>query len=97
MESVMRIVGRKSFIIAVMKLVWFVLTVAFAFGFGTIYMGLSVRMRILLAVSGLSIVAGYLYMVIGCRYNNRWATFFGYIVTAAGAILIELGVLFIGG
>lgn len=97
MESVIRVVRTKTFTISIMKLSWIILLVLYAFGYGRIFSILSTQMKVVLSLSGIFIVGGYYYMLYGYEKSDRMAVMFGYVTTAAGMILLELGTLFIGG
>lgn len=65
--------------------------------FGTLFTTVCVEMRIALVVSFLSIAYGFMLMYFGIKQNKSSMTAWGYFITALGLLLIELGVLFLGG
>lgn len=97
MRTLVRYLRNKKVVLTLIKYCSVVLAALGIYTFGTLFTSVCVEMRITLVVSFLSIAYGFMLMYFGIRQNKSSVTAWGYFITAVGLLLIELGVLFLGG
>lgn len=65
--------------------------------FGVVFMHLQIRMRIVSVLAFATVACGYAMLYQGVKNDKNDMRVWGYVVTAIGAVIMELGTLFIGG